>query len=236
MNRFIYFLPIAFLIACAHRPRNDIDRTKETVILMHGFGRSASAMKKYEDYFQNEGYQVFNIGYSSIGKEIESIKAEVFYKLDKVKDLQIQKLHFVGHSLGGLLIRSYLSERKIQNLGRVVIIASPNKGTPLVEALKDKWYFSLAGAAVNSLSSNGSEFLSGLKPPDYELGVIAGVVNGRFNESIPGDDDGMVSLESAQLNGSKDLVILPLNHGQLRESPIAIRQTHKFIQSSQFEK
>lgn len=225
---------IPTFFSCSSIPKNEIG--KEKVVLVHGYGRSPSAMWKMEEFLEKRGYQVYTIGYSSFTQDIDGIKNEFYQKVDKhLASAQNEKVHFVGHSMGGLLIRSYLGDRDVANIGNTVIMGSPNKGTPVVEALKDKWYFSLAGPAVNSLSSNGSPFLASLKKPDYNLGVIAGVIHKPEYESVlPGKDDGLVPFESTKVEGMKDFITLPVSHYHLRLDQIVFYQTLHFLREGRF--
>ena len=142
-----------------------------------------------------------------------------------------------GFNSGWKLIRSYLGESKPKNLGRVVILGSPNKGTPVVEMYKDKWYFCLAGPAAKSLSSLGSKFLTSLKKPDYPLGVIAGVhKNSRYSSVLKGQDDGLVSVDSAKVEGMTDFIIVESSHTWLRNSIEASQQTINFLKHEEFIK
>jgi pimeloyl-ACP methyl ester carboxylesterase len=219
--------------SCSHIPKNQI--SKQKIILVHGFGRSTLAMSKFEEFFEQEGYQVYSIGYRSLTQDIDGIKKEFFNKVNKHLVGVDQTVHFVGHSMGGLMIRSYLDQHKVKNLGNVVILGSPNKGTPLVEYVEDKWYYSLAGPALKSLSSKGSAFLRSLKKPYYTLGVIAGYRSGRQGgEIIPGKDDGIVPFESTKVEGMKDFLPVAESHYSMRYSFRVMKQVQYFLDHGQF--
>ena len=218
---------------CSHIPKNEPG--KEKVILVHGFGRSPVAMKKFEEYFEEAGYQVFSIGYSTLTQNIKGVKKEFYSKVDKHLNDVDDKVHFVGHSMGGLMVRSYLGDREVRNLGNVVILGTPSKGTPIVEYLRSKWFFGLAGPAVESLSSNGSKFLNSLKKPVYNLGVIAGFVSRAGREDVlPGADDGIVPVDSTKVEGMKDFKLLPESHYSMRYSPLVMKQVHFFLKNAYF--
>lgn len=208
---------------------------KEVVILLHGYGRSASAMWKLEKYFTEAGYEVRSVGYSSLIQDVPSIQKELAKKLNKLLKNTKQKTHFIGHSMGGLLIRSYLGEHQIPNLGNVVTLGSPARGTPLADYYLEKWYGFLGGPALSSLSAKGSSFLNGLPTPHYDLGVIAGDIHREWRESVlPGKDDGLVPLSSTKVEGMKDFVVLPVSHYFLRYNEEVIAQALHFIQKGEF--
>ena len=136
----------------------------------------------------------------------------------------------MGHSLGGLLIQSYLSEHEqIKNIGHVVITGSPSKGTNFVDYYKDSWWFKFLGEVPLMLSSKGSPFLSSLKPPYYKLGVIAGNFNTPFQEHIlTGKDDGVIPVESTKVDGMTDFIIINTVHGLLKYNKKVIQQIIHF--------
>ncbi|MES2526671.1 MAG: alpha/beta fold hydrolase [Bdellovibrionota bacterium] len=226
---------ILFFSGCSNSPA--IIENKEKVILVHGYGRSISAMKGIQDYLNHEGYQVIPIGYSSLTQDLDGIKKEFIAKVDSGLNGREAKVHFVGHSFGGLMIRNYLAEKTPKNLGNVVILGTPNKGTPLVDYIQDKWYYGLTGPALINLSSKGSVFLSSLQKPFYNLGVIAGNVSSSSRNSIfSGANDGLVPVESTKVDGMKDFIILPVNHYSMRSHPVVNRQIHHFLSKAEFIK
>ena len=210
---------------------------KEAVILLHGFGRSAGAMWKLNERLGEAGFDVYDIGYRSFTQGVSEMQAEVKKKIKSKNLARYQKVHFVGHSLGGLLIRSFLQEHRLMNLGHVVLLGSPNKGTPVVDYFKDRWWAFLAGPAVKSLSAKGSVFLESLKRPTYPLGVVAGSLEKKEHEHILiGKDDGLVPLESTKVEGMNDFIVIPSSHTYLRYSKIAAAQTINFLKNGKFKK
>ena len=87
---------------------------KEAVILLHGLGRTKNSMNKIEKYFSEE-YDVYNIGYNSLKYPIEVLVEK--YLLDIVKELneKEQKINFVTHSMGGILVRYLFKIYEIKN-------------------------------------------------------------------------------------------------------------------------
>lgn len=220
---------------CSHTKALAQDQQQEVVILVHGYGRSASAMWKLEQYFEQAGFQVRSVGYNSLIQGVPAIKKQLAKKLNKLLKHNTQKVHFVGHSMGGLLIRSYLGENQVNHLGNVVTMGSPNAGTPLADYFLSKWYGFLGGPALKSLSAKGSPFLKSLPRPDYNLGVIAGVVHRASREHLlPGKDDGLVPLQSTKVLGMKDFIVMPVSHYNMRYNQAVATQAIHFLQRGVF--
>ena len=230
----IIFLIFAF--GCGHIPLQE--GGEESVIVIHGFARRARSMDIIAAEIHKAGYEVRNVDYASLNQNITDIKEDVFEKFNQyISENQNKKIHFVGHSLGGLLIRSYLGENKINNLGSVVLMGTPNKGTPLVNEYQDKWYFSWLGPVVSELGVDTSDFLKTLQAPYYTVGVIAGnKPYTRFATSLKGSNDGMLTVESAQLEGMRDFIVIDVNHASMKRNPRVIEQVIHFLKHSQFKK
>lgn len=210
---------------------------KEKVVLIHGFGRSKVAMWQLYIELCMAGYDIESIGYSSFTKSIDEIKATVFAQINTIAFHKYEKIHFVGHSLGGLLCRAYLDRYRVQNLGNVVLIGSPNGGTELVDSYKKEWWFDYAGPTAKVLGTDKNSFPKSLKKPYYPVGVIAGVVTTQMDmieEAFDGEHDGMVSVESTKIEGMSDFIKIKTNHSMMRYDDEVASQTIYFLQKSSF--
>jgi len=232
----IYMVLTPIGVACAQIEKKA--PSHEGVVLTHGFGRTSLSLWRWSRTFKKSGYQVCIINYSSLRRKIEEIKKDVFEQIDRCQKSHLKKIHFVGYSLGGLLTRSYLEENKLNNLGHVVLVASPNQGTEFVDYYQGKWWLKILGEEIiSSLSTKNSEFLDSLKDPYYKLGVIAGDLNLSFQEHVlPGQDDGIVRVESTKVKGMSDFVLIPkTTHGLLRYNTKAILQALHFLSQGKFK-
>ena len=210
---------------------------QETVVLLHGLGRGKSIMDKMESRMSAAGYVPVVIGYASIGRTPQEILADVSAQLNTVTADTNSRIHFVGHSLGGLLIRAYLDSNRIKNLGRVVLIGSPNKGTPLVDYFREAWVLKIAGPIAAALGTDKNNFPHSLRPPYYPVGIIAGTAGWFNNEGIiPGDDDGVVPVESTKIEGMADFILLPVSHSSLPKNEAVALQTIEFLRNGRFKK
>lgn len=226
-----------FSIGCTHIPIQE--GGEDAVIVIHGFARRARSMNKIAKKIHQSGYEVRNVDYDSIHQSIDEIKEEVFTKFDQyIADSQSREIHFIGHSLGGLLVRAYLDQTTVKNLGSVVLMGAPNKGSQLVNQYEDKWYFSWLGPAVFELKVGGSQFLKELKAPYYKVGVIAGSKPySKFSAGmLEGDHDGLVTVESTKLKGMHDFIVIDVNHSRMKRDPRVIEQVIYFLKHGQFKK
>ena len=232
----LFFVIVLSQWGCAYLNKTDLN---ESVIVLHGFAKKPVSMARIAYFLKKEGYTVHQVAYPSIKQKEENVKAFVYKQIDNiVAKTPDQKIHFVGHSLGGLLIRSYLGEHEqIKNIGHVVITGSPSKGTNFVDHYKDSGWFEFLGEIPLMLSSKGSPFLSSLKPPYYKLGVIAGNFNTPFQEHIlEGKDDGLVPVESTKIDDMTDFIIINTVHGLLKYNKKVIQQIIHFLHHGHFKK
>jgi pimeloyl-ACP methyl ester carboxylesterase len=209
----------------------------ETVVLLHGLGRGNLAMWRLAGRLENAGFRVVRVGYDSIARTPEEIVAEVSAQIDACCARDSGPVHFAGHSLGGLLIRAYLERNRPAGLGRVVLMGTPNQGTPVVDRYHDRWWLRALGEPALSLGTGPESFPHQLAPPDYPVGVIAGVWEGLENEQVlPGADDGLVPVESTKLAGMTDFIVLETSHAAMRGDETVARQTIHFLRHGRFER
>ena len=184
------------------------------VVLLHGIARSSSHMEPIETYLTSQGYEVINLDYPSTDYPLEVLTRFVHKELAS-RLVQDKPVHFVGYSMGGLLVRSLIYQYRPKFLGRVVQLAAPNKGSEVADFLKDNWlYKKIYGPAGQQLGTSEQLPRELFGEVDYELGVIAGnsTIDPISSALIPGDDDGKVSIQSTKLQGMKDHVVVSASH------------------------
>jgi pimeloyl-ACP methyl ester carboxylesterase len=223
--------------ACALGPGRTPQDTeaRETVVLVHGLWRGDTSMWLLGRRLEEAGFEVVRLDYASFSASAEEIVLEVATQIDACcRDLG-HPVHFVGHSMGGLAIRAYLVDSQIGHRGRVVMIGSPNSGTPIVDEYGESWWMGLAGPAARQLGTGPDSFPNSLPEPDYPVGVIAGFrVSAPGLDLIPGDDDGLVPVESTKLPDMTDFVVVNAGHSRMRYSDDVARQTIAFLRDGRF--
>ena len=146
-------------------------------------------------------------------------------------------LHFVTHSLGGILVRAYIAQKRPHNLGRVVMLSPPNQGSQLVDELRDNPLFQWAtGPAGQELGTDPSNLPNRLGPADFEVGIITGSqsLNPLTSWLVTGEDDGKVSVESAQLEGMADFLVVPNTHTFIMNSSQVAQEVVHFLEQGSF--
>ena len=209
----------------------------DTVVLLHGIARSKGSMENMAENLSRKGYEVINIDYASRKKTIDTLAADI-HKEIKSRRVNAGKIHFVGHSMGGLIIRAYIHKYKPKDLGRVVMLGTPNGGSQVADLLKDNFlYINYYGPAGQQLVTDQNGFKEIFGNVDYELGVIAGDRSIDPVSSlliITGDDDGKVSIENTKIKGMKDHITIHATHTFMPSNTEVIRQTEYFLQHGSF--
>lgn len=212
--------------------------TQECVIVLHGLGRTAFSMGLIEDALVSEGYLVRNEGYPSTSDTIEILsETAITDGLGFCDQNRTGTVHFVTHSLGGILVRQYLQHHTISNLGRVVMLSPPNHGSEVPDLLKDYTIYQfILGPAAQQLGTDKDGLTKQLGPVKGEIGIITGVSSSDpwFSPVIPGDDDGKVSVESAKLDEMSDFMTVPSGHTFIMRDEIVIKQILHFLREGSF--
>jgi pimeloyl-ACP methyl ester carboxylesterase len=208
----------------------------DCVILLHGLARGEASMTTMEHALTDKGFTVRNVSYPSRDYPIEQLATMVISPaLQDCADTN--QTHFVTHSLGGILVRQYLQQHEVENLGRVVMLGPPNHGSELVDSLAGMPGFELLnGEAGLQLGTQPESVPMRLGAVSFDLGVIAGnrTYNPIYSSIIPGEDDGKVSVASTKVEGMSDHIELPVSHTFMMNDEQVIQQTERFLRDGKF--
>jgi hypothetical protein len=229
--------------ACVTGPRTEV-RTgsiaHECVVLLHGLNRSWSAMRDMAEGLQQQGFTTVNVDYPSQSGTIDEVAPlAVDTGLAECRKTGATRIHFVTHSIGGILLRYSLASSPVSDLGRVVMLAPPNQGSEIVDRT-GSWPGAeiFSGKAGLQLGTDPDSVPSQLGPVDFELGIIAGTgtMNPWMSAMLPDPDDGKVSVASTRVEGMDDFLLVDNNHHYITESEDVIRNTGYFLLHGRFEK
>lgn len=238
-----YRLPInagvSGLLMAALLSASPMTLAQDCVILLHGLSRTDFSMQKMARTFSEAGYIAVNQEYDSRNHPIEELVTPVINDaLTQCRAAQANRIHFATHSLGGILVRYYLSIFPIPELGRVVMLAPPNHGSEIIDIFgRIPGFYLVSGEPAAQLGTEGPASVPETLPPvDFELGVIAGYrsLSPIFSLALPERDDGKVTVESTKIEGMSDFIEMPHTHTFMMQRKPVIEQALHFIEHGRF--
>lgn len=199
----------------------EVERT-ETVVLVHGMGRTGLSMVSLARTLEDQGYKVINWGYSSYCCSIDELGERLADDLDGLEEPRPDRIHFVGHSLGGIIIRWVLHHDPPPAKGRVVTLATPHRGAEVADryVAYGEWLFD----PLDELTTDEESTARSLPPiEDRQVGTIAG------------EHDGKVAPEEARVAQETDHAEVPAHHSFLMERADVQELIVRFLQNGHFD-
>lgn len=209
----------------------------EPVVLVHGLGRTARSMGVLATRLRRQGFRVVSFEYPSRSESIEALTRRLAAEVERRCPSSRDTVHFVTHSLGGVIVWSYLVQRSGLHRGRVVMLSPPGSGSELADAFADSTLLrSILGPAVSELGTEPSSFVRQLPPARFQLGVITGDrnLNPLSAWLIPGPNDGKVSVERARVPGADDFLVVPATHTFIMNRADVAREVVAFLRDGSF--
>jgi hypothetical protein len=239
--RLVVVFIMMILLAQISMPKYSVaESKKECVIVLHGMGRTKKSMNRLEKSLIKDNYTVWNESYPSTSGSIEKLAVDHIEKgLAFCNKAEAETIHFVTHSLGGIMVRYYLQDHKIDNLGKIVMLSPPNKGSEVADFLKNVFVYKVVmGPAGQQLGTDSNSLPKSMRYIDANVGIITGnkTLDPWFSPLIPGADDGKVSVESAKLEEMSDFMVVESTHAFIMRNALVIDQIKNFLKHGKFKK
>ena len=248
--------------------KNDESRkNQDFLVLLHGIYGKSSDMESIAQNFKSN-YRIINIQYPTtketaeeisdlyIEPNIENIKEQIFsenfhkkienqyYEIDKTSNKinknfnQNVKINFVAHSMGTGILRYYLKENSLENLGKVVFISPPSHGSHLADVPFVDKLPSMLGKVVPQFSTKKDSFVNQLGEPDYNYMILIGnkTNNLLYSMIIRGKDDGMVPLKTAKMKSDNFKIIENTTHTSILKDRRTMKEISEFLKNSDLNK
>ena len=228
-------LACALLTGCSSPPA--VPEKGESVIFVHGLGRTSASMETLASRVEDAGYKVINFSYPSTSESIEQLTERLSAEVERSCGEERDHVHFVTHSMGGVLVRNYLSLGDPQHEGRVVMLSPPNQGSEIIDAFSDSARVrSILGPAAMQLGTGEDGIAKQLGPVTFSLGVIMGdrSMSPLGSWLIPGPDDGKVAVDRAAVEGAVDFIVLHATHTFIMNRRDVAEEVLNFLEHGRF--
>ena len=210
---------------------------KHLVVLAHGILKDGNDMRFVEKGLIENGFKTISVNlpltFGTLHDAYKAMKRQIGHLFD-----EYETIHFVGYSMGGLVIQRFLTMNKINNLGNCVFIASPSKGSKLADIVDS---IPLLGKIFKPLKDlRTRRKLDSLFKCNkgFKLGIIAGTKNKKFLSKLfmSNNSDGMVEVHSTKLDEMHDFVAFPYEHKDIHFQDDVVDSVCFFLKNGTFNK
>ncbi len=222
----------------AIRSEQEIESPNTHLVLMvHGIARSTGTFRKLQPVLRETGFDATAISYPSTRETIEVHAKGLSTLLNRLEGTRT--VSFVAHSMGALILRRLLAQHQPWQdrltVGRIVLIAPPNRGAAMAKTLENQWlYKTLYGPAGQQLVPGAVQCLPGLDGYDFAI-IAGGRGNGcGFNPLLHGDDDGTVTVAETALAGAGATRLVRSLHANIANHPEAVRAAAAYVEYGRF--
>jgi triacylglycerol lipase len=195
---------------------------RELVVVVHGLGRTELSMLPLAFALEREGFEVLNWGYSSVCCSVAELGRELRHELDRHPLASSGRVHFVGHSMGNIVVRWLLANDPPARPGHVVMLAPPNQGSSAADR-----FAPMLGWLLTPLSELTTDSRSTARNLPVPTGIPIGVIAGRYDQRV--------TLEESRLTGSSAFAVVPATHTFLMLRADVRRLTIDFLRTGRFD-
>ncbi|MDO9154668.1 MAG: hypothetical protein Q7U47_13360 [Paludibacter sp.] len=216
-----------------------ITHASHKIYLIHGYAGNRYEFEKIKKAIDKKGYVSEIFSFNSFVQEIDSVSSDLYVKIRSEK---YDSISFVTHSMGALIVRSLYgqidSTTPFPFIHRLIMIASPNKGSPLADFWVQFDYLNfIFGPNVVNLTTNPETGAGKYPIPTCEVGLIvgiAGIITG-YNFFIKGDNDGVVPANNTKLGIEKDIAFVKAPHIGLSSNSKVVKLVLNFFDKGTFK-
>lgn len=207
---------------------------EEITILVHGFNKSSGDMNFLRNGLTNYGIKCLNVKlpatFSSIDDCVKSLNLQICNQIN-----QYEKVNFIGHSIGGLIIRSYINKYNIENVSKCVFISTPNHGSKLAEIAGKIPLYKIIFKPIAEMQPNEKNIYL-LKNKDIKIGLIIGEKNNLMLGKIylSKQSDGRIEIQSALSEDANDKIILPYGHKKIHHNELTLQLVMNYLKNGSF--
>lgn len=236
IRKIISILACNFLLASSSSQASELHNDGDYVVILHGIARSGKHMRKLATYLEKNGFDVINLSYPSTSYKIDEL-TDIIHNEISGRVTKDKPLHFIGYSMGGLMVRTLINKYPYKNLERVVQLVPPNQGSEVADFVQNFWpYQKIFGPAGQQLITDQTEIKHLFGDVNFELGIIAGnaTIDPISSLILPKENDGKVSVESTKLKGMKDHIVVSASHTFFPSNKEVQKQTLRFLKYGNF--
>jgi pimeloyl-ACP methyl ester carboxylesterase len=204
---------------------------QESVVLVHGIWMTGATLLPLRRRLRDEGFRVRLFSYPSLASTAAESAERLHAFLAHVPG---DVVHFVGHSMGGIVLLHLFDRFPPRRPGRVVFLGTPAKGSTVARSLGSRplTRWTLGRSGERSLLGGAPAWGAG-----RDLGLVAGTVPygiGRLLGRIPLPHDGTVALAETEVPGAADRLTLRTTHTALLWSPSVAQAVVTFLRTGRF--
>ncbi len=229
-----------FLIFLIHLLLINMAQSTHKVYLIHGYAGQNFEFKRIEKALYKEGFVSEIFGYNSFKLEVDSVSKNLYYKI--ISD-NYDSISFITHSMGALVVRSlyqYIdTATHFPHIFRFVMIASPNKGTPIADYWGQYDFLKfILGPNINNLTTDPQKGALKYPFPTCEVGLIIGVKGDKkgYNHFLKGDNDGVIPAKNTTLGVEKEYIYIKAPHFGMALNRNVVFSAVNFIMKGSFKK